>query len=266
MNDYEIQQEVDLLKGKIKQHMHYSILLENTDMPTQDEEKLSMLYRMFLETDSSPREIETYVVTIMLVQTALDAHDLISTEKPLDNAEEKSRQLTILGGDYYSGLYYLLLSELKEIGLIKEISKSIQLVNEHKMFLYKSRLTLEDTVENLRVLETSLLSGVAKYFNQHEWASFFEEYFLLKRLLTEKRLYLQSQSGSDLAERDKQQIKMPAVFQERKQQFDSYIERAVKAVEKRFAEHTAFKSIQDGWIWSVFTETGLFNQKLAEEG
>lgn len=266
MNNYDMQEEVDLLKEKINQHMHHSILLENTDMPIQDEEKISMLVRMFRETGCSSRDMETYVVSIMLVQTALDAHDFISTEKPVDSKEETTRQLTILGGDYYSGLYYKLLSELDDIGLIRKIAKSIQLINEHKMFLYKSRRTIEGTVENLRVLETSLLSSVANYFNQQVWAAFFEDYFLLKRLLTEKRLYIQTQTGTSLSHEDRNRIKGPSLFQETKQQFDSYIDRTVKAVENLFAEHSGLQNLTDGRIWSVFAETGLFQQKFAKEG
>ncbi|HET7657220.1 MAG TPA: heptaprenyl diphosphate synthase component 1 [Bacillales bacterium] len=266
MNDFDIQEEVDLLKDKMKQHMHHSILLKNMDMPVPDEEKLSLLYQMFLEAECSRQEIDTYVVTIMLVQAALDAHDLITTDKPVNQKAEKSRQLTILGGDYYSGLYYQLLTELNDIALIRQIAQSIQLVNEHKMYLYRSRQALVKKVENLRVLESALLSSVAKYFNQPLWAQFFEEYFLLRRLLAQKSQFIQSQTGTDTIQDGIDHIKVFPFRQGKKQQFDPYIERAGKAVEDLFAKHSTFQKVLDSRIWSIFAESGAFKQKLAEEG
>lgn len=271
MNDYDIQEEVDRLKGIINEKMHHSFLVKYMDRPLQNEEKLTMLYRMLRETSCSERQIDTYVVTIMLVQAALDAHDLITVQQLADGDARKSRQLTILGGDYYSGLYYHLLAGLEDIILIRKLARSIQEINEHKMFLYKSKnQTVENMIESLRVLESSLLRHTADHFDLPVWATFFEEYFLLRRLLTEKDLYLQSE-GSAVIDALSGKGKKSRLFpsrQDRKQQLtqllDSYINRAGKAVEKLFSNHTRFERSLGGTM--AFFETGAFKRKLAEEG
>lgn len=272
--NYDIQEEVDRLKGKINEQMHHSFLAKYMDIPVKNEEKLAMLYRMLRETSCSGRQVDTYVVTIMLVQAALDAHDLITVQRLTDDDVKKSRQLTILGGDYYSGLYYHLLAGLEDIALIRKLARSIQEINEHKMFLYKSKnQTFEGMIESLRVLESSLLRNTANHFELPVWGDFFEEYFLLRRLMVEKDLYLQSQESSVLQALSGKGRKKERFFparQDRKQQLaqllDSYINRAGKAVENLFSNHSRFENSLGGSIWDVFLETGAFKQKLAEEG
>ncbi|HEX6923043.1 MAG TPA: heptaprenyl diphosphate synthase component 1 [Bacillales bacterium] len=274
MNDYDIQAEVGRLKEKINKQMHHSFLRKHTNLPEADEERVSMLYRMFRETHCSSDQIDNYVVTVMLVQAALDAHEAINVHKPADGKEKKSRQLMILGGDYYSGLYYYLLSEVEDLSLIRKIAASIQEINEHKMFLYKNQgQGFERTVENLRIIESSLLRNVADYFELPVWGSFFEEYFLLRRLLTEKHLYLNSQTSSIVETFNNSGRKKAALFgsrQEKIQQFtqllDSYIDRARLSVEKLFSNHSRFENLLDGRIWEIFLESGAFKHKLAEEG
>ncbi|HEU5140024.1 MAG TPA: heptaprenyl diphosphate synthase component 1 [Bacillales bacterium] len=274
MNDYDIQEEVDQLKEKIDKRMSHPFLKKHGDMPEVDGERVSMLYRMFRETSLSHHDIDTYIVTVMLVQAALDAHESIDIRKLSDDRAQTSRQLTILGGDYFSGLYYYLLSEIEDILLVRRLATSIQEINEHKMFLYKNnRQTLEGTIDSLRIVESSLLRNVANYFEQPVWAAFFEEYFLLRRLLTEKHLYLESNSSSLLRTLDHSEKKRNLLLgsrQEKVQQFnlllDSYIDRARQSVEKLFLNHSRFENLLGGRIWEIALNPGAFKQKLAEEG
>ena len=95
----------------------------------------------FKECGFTYRKIEHYVVTIMLVQIALDTHERVSNKAGEEAIEShKRRQLTVLAGDYYSGLYYYLLSMNRDIVLIRALAEGIKEINEHKIMLYQKHI------------------------------------------------------------------------------------------------------------------------------
>ena len=67
----------------------------------------------------SPYEKDTYITAIMLMYIALDTHDNVSNTNVMMRTVYKCNQLTVLAGDYYSGLYYKLLAKLGDIKMIK---------------------------------------------------------------------------------------------------------------------------------------------------
>src|SRR5699024_12080275 len=79
-----------------------------------------------------------YIITTKLVQIAWDTNDLVPvTNDEMDSEESRvAKQLTVLAGDYYSGLYYLLLSEIEAFDMIHILASAIKEINEYKMKLY----------------------------------------------------------------------------------------------------------------------------------
>src|SRR5699024_6265809 len=119
--------------------MKHTYLHKFIDKPTIDEDKLFILVSILNRAFVSSKQKEQYIITTMLVQLALDTHDLVPSST--DNgdyhaASEIPKQLTVLAGDYYSGLYYFLLSEIEDFAMIQTLASAIKKVNEYKMNLY----------------------------------------------------------------------------------------------------------------------------------
>jgi heptaprenyl diphosphate synthase len=104
--------------------------------------------------------------------------------------ELKNQQLTVLAGDYYSGLYYQHLSEISNISLIRELSKGIKEINEHKIMVYEHtpNNNIHQLLDNLKIIEGALITKLTKYFHIQEWNEFTLHFLLVRRLLQEKNI------------------------------------------------------------------------------
>src|SRR5699024_11653277 len=110
---------------------------------------------------------QQHMTSIMLVQIALDTHEKIPNQHQEWVMNETEKQLSVLAGEYYSGLYYLLLSEIEDINMIKTLATAIQQINEQKMKLfYEDVASFEALMSTIRSLETSLFPGVARMMNR----------------------------------------------------------------------------------------------------
>src|SRR5690625_3885977 len=104
----------------------------------------------------SRHQKQDYIVVIMLIDIALKTNDLINNgkyEKQTDN------QLTLLVCDYYSGMYYYLLSQLEDINMIKRLADNIKKTNEEKMNLhYTDNKSEKEVYKSLLISETYLFT------------------------------------------------------------------------------------------------------------
>lgn len=122
----------------------------------------------------------------MLVQIALDIHERVIQIDYLQE-EHKTRQLTVLAGDYYSSLYYERLSKISEIKLIQLLANGIRKINEKKTeFLYGKNLTEERLLFIIKEIESCLLNQFSLAIKNEPLPQVVQEYFLLKRLLQEQ--------------------------------------------------------------------------------
>ena len=131
--------------------------------------KIALLYGALKSANLHIEQIEHYVVTIMLVQIALDTHERVSNKAGEEEIEfHKCRQLTVLAGDYYSGLYYYLLSMNRDIVLIRALAEGIKEINEHKIMLYqKAHETTDDIMKSIATIESALLQKHVIIFSYH---------------------------------------------------------------------------------------------------
>ncbi|MEH7117870.1 heptaprenyl diphosphate synthase component 1 [Neobacillus vireti] len=189
---HDIRQKFIIIKEQVAKRVFNSYLLEYIETPKIDEEKLLVLLSLMEPLDMAIDRVQAYILSTMLIQIALDTHEYISD----DAIDEKKRQLTVLAGDYYSGLYYKLLAEAEDINMIKSLSAGVKQVNEHKILVYKSDLDgIESLMTSIKRIESSLLTKVAEYFKTEFWNGFSGELFLFKRLLNERTQYLESGSS-----------------------------------------------------------------------
>jgi len=180
---------IDQIKEKIFQKISHTYLFEHIQKPVIDEERLLLILSMLQEAELSDKDIEKYTITTMLIQIALDTHELITNEKKSKDIE-KNRQLTVLAGDFYSGHYFQLLAEAEDIQMIKILAEAIKEINEHKIFLYqKTAAGIEELVDSIVIVEYALVDKLIAAFQLEKWKDLSRSILLIKRLLKEKNTY-----------------------------------------------------------------------------
>src|SRR5699024_2430566 len=96
-------------------------------------------------------------------------------------------QLTVLAGDYYSGLYYFLLSEIDDFELIHVLATAIKEINEQKMNLYyRERLSPEEFIYIIKQIETLLFTHVSDHIGTEPLDRTIAEWFAINKLTIEK--------------------------------------------------------------------------------
>lgn len=183
------------IKEKLMEKLRHPYFINYIEEPFIDEEKIALLYGALKSANLHIEQIEHYVVTIMLVQIALDTHERVSNKAGEEEIEfHKCRQLTVLAGDYYSGLYYYLLSMNRDIVLIRALAEGIKEINEHKIMLYqKTHETTDDIMKSVVAIESALLQKTCDHFHLSHWKPFITYVLGGNRLQKEIQLYADKQ-------------------------------------------------------------------------
>nr|WP_255639613.1 heptaprenyl diphosphate synthase component 1 [Aquibacillus saliphilus] len=184
---------VNELKIAIEKQLNHSYLEKFIQKPVIDEDKLLILSSLLQNTTFSEHKKKNYIVTTMLVQIALDTHDLVTETADKDESDlsRKTRQLTVLAGDYYSGLYYYILSELSDIPMIHTLASAIKEINELKMSIYyKEFNSVQDLMDSLKKLESLLIQRVAEHIQRTSILELTGDWLLMRKLIREKKTFL----------------------------------------------------------------------------
>src|SRR5699024_12140218 len=126
--------------------MQHSYIEKNISKSVINTDKIALLHSLYVHSDVSIHQQEKEIITILLVQSALDTHELVPAGET-DQMKRKEIQLSVLAGDYYSGLYYYLLAELENLDLIQILAASMREINEQKMVLFYRERSEEHTSE-----------------------------------------------------------------------------------------------------------------------
>ncbi|MFJ7754132.1 heptaprenyl diphosphate synthase component 1 [Peribacillus muralis] len=182
------------LKQLIEKKAQHPYLLKFIQKPSLDEDKLLLLWGLFNDVDVKSEKRDQYITSTMLVQIALDTHEIVSNSgEGLDLPDVlKNRQLQVLAGDYYSGLYYQVLATVGNVEMIRILSSAIKKINDNKIILYQqgSIKDVQSLLTTIKAIEASLIHKLASYYQQPDWSDVSEDFLLLSRLHAEKGRYL----------------------------------------------------------------------------
>jgi heptaprenyl diphosphate synthase len=171
---------------RLKQHtyslMRHLYVEDYIQPPVFDEAKVFVAYSLLSELGLDETAEAEYFSAILLIQSALDRHERILDEDVASH--KKRRQLIVLSGDYFSSLYYSLLSNCEDIQLISSLSKAVQNINENKARLHDPSTLPVNSTEWLKTvlrIESLLYTNAARSFGLHKYNEFIETYLLLSR-------------------------------------------------------------------------------------
>lgn len=267
---------ISIIKEKLHNLITHPYLIKHIEYPAIDEDKLLLLYSILESIDISDEKKEQYILSTMLVQIALDTHDMVTNAKAdqMKDGDEKSRQLTVLAGDFYSGLYYSLLADVNDISMIKTLAHSIKQINEHKIAYYHQELEgIEPLMDSLGKIESSLIQSVSGFFSNSILKELSGNFLLLKRLIQERKLFCHERSTflfdtlrriaflkgeKDVASKEQETYMLYLI--------DRYIDHIKQRIEQLTHSIPTMNKLLETRIQELFYEIPFSSKKYAEEG
>ncbi|SER13412.1 heptaprenyl diphosphate synthase [Gracilibacillus ureilyticus] len=170
-------------KKLIHKNIKNDYLSANLEKPVVEEYKLFALDTI----TSQHLQKDNYIVSTMVVQMALNTHDQIFKTFPKsDNQIMKKQQLTVLAGDFYSGIYYHLLAKAKDISFVRILAKGINELTQQKAYVYYRDFEHSETfLAEYEKIETALLNKVAAYFKMEQGIDYLDKWIMYKKLKLE---------------------------------------------------------------------------------
>ncbi|MFC0297918.1 heptaprenyl diphosphate synthase component 1 [Geobacillus jurassicus] len=180
------------LKEQIERCLDHPFLRAHVPTPAVDEDRLLLSLSMMTDAPAVPNEPDRCIIAMMLMQIALDTHDAVTDR----GGDLRTRQLVVLAGDLYSGLYYDLLARSGDVALIRLFAEAVREINEQKVRLYERKTErLETLFAAVGTIESALLAKLAERIGAPQWGEFAGHYLLLRRLLLEQEAFVRTGSS-----------------------------------------------------------------------
>ncbi len=182
------------VKEQLENSLFHPYLKRKLPDPFIDEDKLLLLVAFLNQAGLSDKDIAHYSVTTMLLQVALDTHEIVQNSSPEEEPlSARKRQLTVLAGTYYSGLFYKQLAEAGHIELIMSLADGVKEMNEYKITVYhRDCEAIEGLMESIKKIESCLLDKVCDSFEAEDWKELISSFLFAKRLVKEREEFLQT--------------------------------------------------------------------------
>ncbi|TCS93400.1 heptaprenyl diphosphate synthase component 1 [Hazenella coriacea] len=128
-----------------------------------------VLEYMLATFEISKERAQIYGTAATLLQMGLDTHEKVSNDSSLSSEALRQRQLYILAGDYYSGLFYHLLAKNNEIEGVHCLGQAIARINEAKMIFYDQKSDWIDGLDDhacrlLQNISSGILTALVDFF------------------------------------------------------------------------------------------------------
>ncbi|WP_162920143.1 heptaprenyl diphosphate synthase component 1 [Paenisporosarcina cavernae] len=176
MSDQFIIDSIKTFKERCLRLVHHKTLLTYTGQPKLDDVRLFFLLLPFFVNGKWKEGQEEAAQAVALIQSALTAHDDIYEQEEIS----KDQQLTVLAGDFYSGMYYQLLAKTGDIELIQLLSTGIVSISEKKADFYdRKMLSFDHWMRNLTIIETLSFRQYYEYYGEENLISLMENGLIL---------------------------------------------------------------------------------------
>lgn len=180
--------EVDIIEQQFVEMSAHSYLQQYAGYVEADRDLVYFLLECLREVPFTKEEKREQILSALFAQAAFHAHENVYHDEMVSQKEKKTNQLTVLAGDYFSSLYYRLLSKSVHQPILHLFSRTIQTINEMKMELYfYEEGPFEELLDRIRHIETGFVSALTTYYEKKELQQVAEIFFTLRRLLEERK-------------------------------------------------------------------------------
>ncbi|WP_163537660.1 heptaprenyl diphosphate synthase component 1 [Gracilibacillus sp. YIM 98692] len=182
---------IDKYIKQLNQYTSYEYLELYLDQPTIEKYKVLALHVLTEENDQQ----ESLLLSAMLVQIALNTHDRVDKQyKHSSTKLFKGQQLTVLAGDYFSGIYYHLLAHHGNRDFIPALARGIKDITKLKLSVYYHEYEqMNDFFQDFIKVESMIIKHVAHYMEKAEHFEYIENWLMLMKLKYERYLIQQNQ-------------------------------------------------------------------------
>ncbi|WP_318617332.1 heptaprenyl diphosphate synthase component 1 [Sporosarcina sp. YIM B06819] len=161
MERQKIKQYIEKYSSELERALHEPIVDRDAGQLPMDTAKAFFLLLPMLNGERWTERLNTAAIAVGAVHAAFDAHDTID----VSDATSKQQQLTVLSGDYFSGVHYRLLASIPELGFIQSLSQTIGRINEVKTTLHQQLPDEpEQLIEAVRIIEAGCITDFLHTF------------------------------------------------------------------------------------------------------
>lgn len=166
MENQNIQKQISNYIMELKAELHHPLLKRDLGEIDVKESAAFFLLLPLLNNEKWSATANTAAIAVGAVHAAFDAHDDIHSV----DASATEQQLTVLSGDYFSGVHYRLLASLPDFHFVAVLSTIIGQINETKTnFHYQSPKNVAELIQAVRTIEVSCIT---EFFHSYGFSNY----------------------------------------------------------------------------------------------